>query len=224
MLEIEFNELDNDFITFWSRKILGYQSKNVYEDIRKLAELGQVNAVQCYYLWTKNLCRYNSVIENHLYNNTRGDFKRIDFNWQLALAFAINNTALGKQALCNMLAKFDTTQNYLILERALEISDYLNIRTGMFVDKVKMRKYLIAQYKNNPTNPQIAFALAKNLLFWGSTKKKQLGRQILQQLAKREYSKTFLEYNENYENQNEINNTTFYTIDDGEIEDMDLYK
>lgn len=50
MLYRDFNELDNDYITIWSRRFLDYPIEEVKKYLRPLAELGQVNALQCFYL------------------------------------------------------------------------------------------------------------------------------------------------------------------------------
>ena len=61
MIEYNFNELDNDFITCWCRYLLTGDCNLVMGDLEKLAELGQVNAIQEWY-------RFNEV----------GDNKKID--------------------------------------------------------------------------------------------------------------------------------------------------
>lgn len=45
MLYRDFNELDNDYITIWSRLYCGVSMDEIKKYIRPLAELGQVNAV-----------------------------------------------------------------------------------------------------------------------------------------------------------------------------------
>ena len=50
MLYRDFNELDNDYITIWSRLYCGVSMDEIKKYIRPLAELGQVNAVQNFYL------------------------------------------------------------------------------------------------------------------------------------------------------------------------------
>lgn len=83
MLEVGFEELDNDFVTIWSRKILGYGLNSLYDDIRKLAELGQINAIQSYYL-VKDEKTINQKIDAYLkpvnYQTT------YDYNLSIALA------------------------------------------------------------------------------------------------------------------------------------------
>ena len=50
MLENNFNELDNDFITLWSRQFLSNDFTQIENEMEKLAELGQVNAINAYYV------------------------------------------------------------------------------------------------------------------------------------------------------------------------------
>ena len=53
MLEYSFNELDNDFITVWSKYLLTGDKKLVMDEIKGLAELGQINAIQAWYYFNK---------------------------------------------------------------------------------------------------------------------------------------------------------------------------
>ncbi len=52
MLENNFNELDDDFITLWSRQFISKDATQVEKEMEKLAELGQVNAITAYYTLT----------------------------------------------------------------------------------------------------------------------------------------------------------------------------
>jgi len=51
MLEYNFTELDNDFITLWSRYILTDDMKCEIKVLKELAEKGQINAIQSWYLF-----------------------------------------------------------------------------------------------------------------------------------------------------------------------------
>jgi len=61
----KITSLDNDFITIWS----GHSRDNDYDKIQnpltKLAELGQINAVQAHYLYNGD---ENPTIRNHVEN------------------------------------------------------------------------------------------------------------------------------------------------------------
>lgn len=53
MLEYNFNELDNDYITCWCKYLLTGDKKLVMKELEGLAELGQINAIQNWYLFNK---------------------------------------------------------------------------------------------------------------------------------------------------------------------------
>ena len=53
MLEYDFNELDNDFITLWSKYILWNDATSIIKPLERLAEMGQINAIQSWYLIKK---------------------------------------------------------------------------------------------------------------------------------------------------------------------------
>lgn len=63
MLEYGFNELDNDFVTLWSKRIVSGEDSLIFEDLTKLAELGQINAIQSWYILAKR-GDDNAVIDN----------------------------------------------------------------------------------------------------------------------------------------------------------------
>ena len=67
MLEYGFNELDNDFVTLWSKKIVSGEDTLIFRDLTKLAELGQINAMQSWYLLAKR-GDDNAVIDNNVDN------------------------------------------------------------------------------------------------------------------------------------------------------------
>ena len=67
MLEYGFNELDNDFVTLWSKKIVSGEDTLIFKDLTKLAELGQINAMQSWYLLAKDNDD-NAVIDNNVSN------------------------------------------------------------------------------------------------------------------------------------------------------------
>jgi len=77
MLEKNFNELDNDFITLWS--MLFKEERPSYggkfaEYIEYLAEMGQVNALQSYYIYNRKGKNKNvDLVANH-YIKAKDDF------------------------------------------------------------------------------------------------------------------------------------------------------
>ncbi len=81
MLEFNFTELDNDFITLWSKWILTHDYNLIKNNLEKLAELGQVNAVQSYYLFLDKNEIPNTIIDD-IVDDLRGE----NFNFILAKA------------------------------------------------------------------------------------------------------------------------------------------
>ena len=71
MLEYGFNELDNDFVTLWSKKIVSGEDTLIFRDLTKLAELGQINAMQSWYLLAKK-DDDNAIIDNNVSNLGNG--------------------------------------------------------------------------------------------------------------------------------------------------------
>ncbi len=75
MLEYNFNELDNDFITIWCRYISTQDISYIINDLEKLAELGQVNAVQSWYCFKKP--GDNEAIDNIVKGYTGANFNEL---------------------------------------------------------------------------------------------------------------------------------------------------
>lgn len=66
MIELdELNEFDNDFITLWSDYFLNQDASKVIKPLEKLAEMGQINAVQTWLLLKKFEDR-NEIIEKYI--------------------------------------------------------------------------------------------------------------------------------------------------------------
>ena len=99
MLEYNFNELDDDFITLWSRYLLSHDETQIAADLEKLAELGQINAIQSYYLFLVNARKTetNSEIDKRVDEN----FYSRNFNYLLAQANRIMATDVEERSLLN---------------------------------------------------------------------------------------------------------------------------
>ena len=80
MLEEDFSQLDDDFITLWSNKILTNNTSKIMPPLKQLAEQGQINAVQSYYLLKKD--DEKSEIIDSIVDSYYGD----TFNEALAIA------------------------------------------------------------------------------------------------------------------------------------------
>ena len=85
MLEYDFNELDNDFITLWSKFLLTNDKKAIIDGIEALAELGQINAVQSWYL-------INQGKQNKNIDKILSSYNGSSFNEFLAMANAMDYT------------------------------------------------------------------------------------------------------------------------------------
>ena len=105
MIEKEVSQLDQDFITIWSYYVLcGINNNHVEQkvniDITKLAEQGQINAIQSYYLF--NQPGNNKVIDEQVLDL---EYKlELNFNEKLALANyyeSLERTQQDKQDLYN---------------------------------------------------------------------------------------------------------------------------
>ncbi len=77
MLEYNFNTLDNDFVTIWSRYIKTNDVTLIINDLEKLAELGQVNAVQNWYLFRKegDNAKIDSIVQSYI--QTQGNYNEL---------------------------------------------------------------------------------------------------------------------------------------------------
>lgn len=80
MLEEDFGKLDDDFITLWSNKILTNNTSKIMPPLKQLAEQGQINAIQSYYLLKKE--DENNEVINSIVEGYYGD----SFNEALAIA------------------------------------------------------------------------------------------------------------------------------------------
>ena len=80
MLEYDFNELDDDFITLWANYILWNDASRIIEPLERLAEMGQINAIQCWYLLKKH--DETNIKIDAIVNAYRGG----SFNEELAIA------------------------------------------------------------------------------------------------------------------------------------------
>ena len=73
MLEYDFNQLDDDFITLWSKFMLSYDKDDIIVPLEQLAEKGQINAIQQWYIW-KNPEQRNKNIDDIVNGFAKGTF------------------------------------------------------------------------------------------------------------------------------------------------------
>ena len=78
MLEYKFNSLDDDFITLWSNYILYNDTTLIIKPLEKLAEKGQINAIQCWYLLKKPEQQNEALaIAHKTYARTKADLDEL---------------------------------------------------------------------------------------------------------------------------------------------------
>ena len=213
MLENNFNVLDNDFVTLWS-KYLTTGNLNL-ETLAMLAELGQVNAIQAYYL--------KECDEPLFPNYTIGDKcealpkdysgRLAKINMEYGSRFPARPDAndvfldkfYGEIVKVLTLAKIEYEENNNVMAG----EDYLEMlyeeiynpenadpRRNIDILAKEVREKLQEKYFSL-AEPQYAFALGKNMMYFAENKDMfKDGIAMLQDLAKRNYSKKFTKYQE----------------------------
>lgn len=83
MLETNFNELDNDYVTLQSNMLLHGYTHEYKKNIEKLAELGQKNAIQQWLLF-KGINEHNEIIKKHI--DRQSPKQNLDDAWTAACA------------------------------------------------------------------------------------------------------------------------------------------
>ena len=221
MLEKNFSSLDDDFITLWSTYLVNHKYKEISSNLQKLAELGQVNAIQSWYLWNKP--GTNDVIDENcknLSNDSNSLYAKANYHYLGFMEWFRDTTKSGgptvtiiatdyvqylSRAIDLAKIEYQESQNPLILERYLEMNlgkpfAYNHEPTRKKEAKIiqntamSLRQDLIKILTQHP-NTQIEFGLAKNLYFFmGSNKTKQRGLSLLSALSKREFSEQLTNY------------------------------
>ncbi len=214
-------ELDNDFITIWSHYILSQSKSAAFYEVAKLAELGQLDAQQKWFLISGNL-QCDAV------NRQVKEYKTDDYMQCLVLANKYYN---AEKDVLKMLIKdmksqdtkagyqsyrFDITQlnYYRYLSQAISLCDE-KIKSGngtlfdqeMYLEMMlqnplhtdedlknyrKVRSALACEYCKDKSDPKIAFALSMNYRNFGRKKiNTYKSNLILQRLSQRKLSKTY---------------------------------
>ena len=235
MLEYDFNELDNDFITLWSKFLLTNDKKAVVDGIEALAELGQINAVQSWYLVKQN--QGNRNIDNIVRSYNGSNFNEF---WAMANAINPQTTAKEIDELWDWVKKYCeeylVSEEYVFNNNLTSNCDYFrylstainlasNIKNNLYVDErvaemlvsyhhvlpippdkryiklakrvardaLKQMEYILNKQENVyeflKNTPQLAFAVAKNHLFFSKKEKEiQFATDVLTDLSNRELS------------------------------------
>lgn len=134
MLEYEFNDLDNDFVTLWLNYMLHNDTTSIMKPLRILAEKGQINAIQSWYILKKTEER-SEIIDN-IVDGYYGD----SFNEMLAIANRIYDQnkqhiksllenivladKMGKESELNEDIEDENNEFYILRDKL--ISDYVN--------------------------------------------------------------------------------------------------
>lgn len=210
MLENNFNILDNDYVTLWSRYLTsGSLDLNT---LTKLAELGQIEAIQSYYLAEEDEQFPNFIIAkicDNLPDNYSGRHARLnrEFINRNIKEPDINDIFLdkyyGELTKIITLAKIDYEENGNVMsgEKYLELffsnvynPDKKNNSSNINKLAKDIREKLIEMYERMG-EPQYAFALGKNMVYFAdSVEMNEYGITLLKELANREYSKKLNKY------------------------------
>ena len=131
MLEYDFNELDNDFITLWSKFLLTNDKKAIIDGIEALAELGQINAVQSWYL-------INQGKQNKNIDKILSSYNGSNFNEFLAMANAIDSKEINRDINVAIQYADDFCEKY--------IANRNNVLVGYLNDNSRYYKYLKSSF------------------------------------------------------------------------------
>lgn len=135
MLDRDFNELDNDYITLWSRMYLNWPSEYVQPYLDCLAELGQPNALAAYYVYkqaTNQFDKVNPTIDSI----TRRKLEKI--------------ADLEKQDRKELISIDDAYFRFTVSETAMKSGDDENTRM-LYADFLNRHKKYISQYPSEQT-------------------------------------------------------------------------
>lgn len=215
MLEYDFNELDNDFITIWSKYII-YPTSCAPKGLEELAKLGQINAMQSVLLFDDKHLNSVGDLKIHMKSNLEyleNKSYEPSFNEELIMYHAMhrirytNNECLlfhnlvrdnlsKSEHIKYVLTKHKST--YLNSNNPLILQRYYEIKKGhsKLVSKLnikKLRMQLRELYYKDTNNSAVAFAYAKNLCFFGNKEEKNIGRNILYNLSLRQFSASLQE-------------------------------
>jgi len=134
MIEYDFTELDNDFITVWANYLMYKDKKRTMPELTELAENGQVNAVQKWIILNEKE-NENSKISDIISSYKSG----YNFNQKIALA---------NQDLVENQADYNEIISHLIPlykdRRQLSTSRYLYEELGIISEKIEQLEQKLA--------------------------------------------------------------------------------
>lgn len=136
MLEYKFTELDDDFITLWSNFILYHDTSLIIGPLKEIAEKGQINAIQCWYL-LKKVDEESQIIDS-IVDSYYGD----SFNESLAIANRIHDKT--RHELKELLEQIAHYHELGVRKYEADLADQGIEQTN---DYFKKRNDLINEYK-----------------------------------------------------------------------------
>lgn len=149
VLEYNFTELDDDFITLWSNYLLYKDTSLIIEPLKEIAEKGQINAIQCWYLLKK--ADEESQIIDSIVDSYYGD----SFNESLAIANRIHDkTRAELKELVEQIVHYHELgkrKYHIDLENGMTETEYRNY-TNDYFDK---RDALIKMYASTEYAKQL---------------------------------------------------------------------
>ncbi len=212
MLDTSTNDLGHCFISLWSKYLLDGNYDDIRCKIIKLAELGEVHAIQVYYLYEET--HNNRKIANKVLEK-KGEFVSKNHKWAFAkycyykskvdINEIVKDIENRKKFWSNASASYYTFVQYFkeaIKNPGLHYFEYLStypsellkytnanfdINSEENILRLKEdRKYALRVYRDYPNNDRARFAVAKHLYLFGtSSKDKKFAAKILEELASR---------------------------------------
>ena len=154
MLEYNFNSLDDDFITLWSQYILYNDTAMIIKPLEELAEKGQINAIQSWYL-LKNPEEKNATIDA-IVDGYYGD----SFNESLATANRLYSQ--NKQQINHLREKIveTTDKKSEYISRFGHSSDWINQDLNQLINKYLNTEYATQHQKTLQLAEHTALSLS----------------------------------------------------------------
>lgn len=206
---------DRDFMVVCSTYLLNEDYSTVREKITQLAELGQVNAIQLFYLMKAEFEQNKKIDEN-----LKKALQNKNFESDLALRnyllakqksdFCYPNKYLGiegleqtsveqleKSCFKDLRQRLKEAGCLLLFQRYIDIKALIGKELTQ-TDKQNLKRTqtkLFKAYKESPRDVETCFLLGKNLACFGESQSyKMLGKQILSDLSKKMISKQLETY------------------------------
>ncbi len=214
-MESKISRKDADFMILLSTYLLNEDYSTIRDKMTKLAEQGQINAIQYFYLMKnefeinqkidrnlKNAIKVGGfecdiAIKNYLLAKTNTDFYFPETYNGIAEIEAEEIAQIEKDCFKKLKNQLEQNSSPILFERYAELKVLFGKKLTQ-TDKQNLKKTqnkLLNAYKENNKNIEVAFALGKNLLLFSEDDShKILGKQILSEISKKELSKQLEDY------------------------------